>query len=121
MKTYTGERTYAPTLNDAGDLEFRKHMASGVIVRVHQGNTLQTLDERFHIRNHSPTGFNWGYGGSGPAQLALALCCDALGEQVGSDPIVYQVFKRDFVASWDDKWSITDHAILDWFNSLFKR
>ena len=23
--------------------------------------------------NHSPTGFNWGYGGSGPAQLALAL------------------------------------------------
>lgn len=25
------------------------------------------------IRNHSPTGFNWGYGGSGPAQLALAI------------------------------------------------
>lgn len=25
------------------------------------------------IRNHSPDGFNWGYGGSGPAQLALAL------------------------------------------------
>jgi hypothetical protein len=25
------------------------------------------------IWNHSPDGFNWGYGGSGPAQLALAL------------------------------------------------
>ena len=25
------------------------------------------------IRNHSPDGFNWGYGGSGPAQLALAI------------------------------------------------
>ena len=24
--------------------------------------------------NHSPDGFNWGYGGSGPAQLALAIC-----------------------------------------------
>lgn len=25
------------------------------------------------IYNHSPDGFNWGYGGSGPAQLALAI------------------------------------------------
>lgn len=25
------------------------------------------------VRNHSPTGFSWGYGGSGPAQLALAI------------------------------------------------
>lgn len=28
---------------------------------------------------HSPTGFNWGYGGSGPADLALSLLMDALG------------------------------------------
>ena len=28
------------------------------------------------IWNHSPTGFEWGYGGSGPAQLALALLLD---------------------------------------------
>jgi hypothetical protein len=25
------------------------------------------------VWNHSPAGFNWSYGGSGPAQLALAL------------------------------------------------
>ena len=25
------------------------------------------------IWNHSPDGFSWGYGGSGPAQLALAI------------------------------------------------
>ena len=25
------------------------------------------------VRNHSPDGFNWGYCGSGPAQLALAI------------------------------------------------
>lgn len=25
------------------------------------------------IWNHSPDGFNWGYGGSGPSQLALAV------------------------------------------------
>lgn len=26
------------------------------------------------LKNHSPDGFMWGYGGSGPAQLALAIC-----------------------------------------------
>jgi hypothetical protein len=31
------------------------------------------------LRN-SPTGFGWGYGGSGPAQLALALLADSLGD-----------------------------------------
>jgi hypothetical protein len=29
------------------------------------------------LRNHSPTGFCWGYSGSGPAQLALALLLHA--------------------------------------------
>lgn len=30
-------------------------------------------DESLKIWNHSPSGFEWGYGGSGPAQLSLAL------------------------------------------------
>ena len=34
------------------------------------------LNPRFDLWNHSPTGFNWGYGGSGPAQLALAILAD---------------------------------------------
>lgn len=29
------------------------------------------------VYNHSPDGFNWGYGGSGPAQLALAILLEA--------------------------------------------
>jgi hypothetical protein len=37
----------------------------------------------FDIHNHSPTGFEWGYGGSGPAQLSLAITFDVLG---GNDP-----------------------------------
>lgn len=32
-----------------------------------------------HIRQHSPTGFGWGYGGSGPADLARSMLIDALG------------------------------------------
>lgn len=31
------------------------------------------------LRNHSPDGFNWGYGGSGPAQLALAILLELYG------------------------------------------
>lgn len=38
------------------------------------------LDPRLDLANKSPTGFEWGYAGSGPAQLALAICADALGD-----------------------------------------
>ena len=37
------------------------------------------LNPRFDLWNHSPTGFEWGYAGSGPAQLALAILADHLG------------------------------------------
>lgn len=33
-----------------------------------------------HFPLHSPGGFEWGYGGSGPADLALAILADHLGE-----------------------------------------
>ena len=36
----------------------------------------QRLSPRLDLRNHSPTGFEWGYSGSGPAQLALAILAD---------------------------------------------
>lgn len=38
------------------------------------------LNPRLDLWNHSPTGFEWGYGGSGPAQLALAILADHLGD-----------------------------------------
>lgn len=34
-----------------------------------------------HVMLHSPTGFEWGYGGSGPADLALSILCDVLEER----------------------------------------
>lgn len=37
------------------------------------GSTQRPLDPRLDLQNHSPTGFAWGYNGSGPAQLALAI------------------------------------------------
>lgn len=45
------------------------------------------------IRNHSPDGFNWGYCGSGPAQLALAIILKLTGKTEG-----YQDFKWKTIA-----------------------
>lgn len=46
---------------------------------------------------HSPDGFSWGYGGSGPAQLALALLL-AAGVKEGTAMKLHQKFKEDVVA-----------------------
>lgn len=36
----------------------------------------QCLTPLKHIEKHSPDGFNFGYAGSGPADLALSILCD---------------------------------------------
>jgi len=47
--------------------------------------------------NHSPTGFMWGYGGSGPAQLALAILLRAVGKEKALKH--YQRFKWEIIAT----------------------
>jgi len=68
------------------------------------------------IWNHSPDGFNWGYQGSGPAQLALALLYDVTKDKDISVHL-HQEFKRDYVATWGDTWEITDAYIRGWIDS----
>jgi hypothetical protein len=48
------------------------------------------------IVNHSPDGFEWGYGGSGPAQLALAIALELVDENRARE--MYQSFKQQFIA-----------------------
>jgi hypothetical protein len=73
-------------------------------------STRRCLPLRLDVMSHSPTGFEWGYGGSGPAQLALALLLDALEDE---DLALrhYQEFKRQKVAGWGDTWSISRRKI----------
>lgn len=59
----------------------------------------EPLPQRQDLRNHSPDGFAWGYGGSGPAQLALAILTYEVGEELAL--IHYQEFKRKFIAKMD--------------------
>ena len=66
------------------------------------------LNPRFDLRNHSPDGFERGYAGSGPAQLALALLSDCLGDDHTAAKF-YQDFKFGVVAKLaHDRWTLTD-------------
>ena len=70
---------------------------------------------RLDIFSHSPSGFEWGYLGSGLAQLALAILCDYLGEPQLAERF-YEEFKEDIVARWKgDEWTLTAQEIEEWF------
>ena len=63
------------------------------------GNRIRSypLPLRLDLAEHSPTGFNWSYGGSGPAQLAVATLADLTGDDLYAKAR-YMAFKRDVVA-----------------------
>jgi len=78
-----------------------------------------------HVVLHSPTGFGWGYGGSGPADLALSILCDMLDERPSEKQIYHgwftayphhQDFKREFVSRWEygSGFEIGSETISDW-------
>jgi hypothetical protein len=61
--------------------------AQGVVCTVNG----RPLPLRLDLWNHSPTGFEFGYGGSGPAQLALAILADCCGDELAV--AFHQAFK----------------------------
>jgi hypothetical protein len=71
----------------------------------------QPLNHRLDLWDHSPTGFEWGYAGSGPAQLALALLADCLGDD--QEAIEWhQDFKAAVVAGLPRAgWTLTEQEI----------
>jgi|SRR5215831_9674775 len=69
------------------------------------------LNPRLDLWNHSPSGFEWGYGGSGPAQLALALLADHLADDEEAVTL-HQDFKRTVVALLAySGWTLTSSQI----------
>lgn len=77
------------------------------------------LDPCNDVRNHSPDGFEWGYGGSGPAQLALAILCDLIGEHQAVEGGLYQKFKFKLIAAIDkDQWVLSEEQVRDVLNLI---
>lgn len=71
------------------------------------------------VRNHSPDGFEMGYAGSGPAQLALAILLRYFRGEVGAALVLYQDFKFEFVTSAPrDGFSISELEIDAWIENL---
>jgi len=88
-------------------------------VRIHaqHGNSMGTsaLPLRLELRNHSPTGFCWGYNGSGPAQLALAILAHHLRNKERALGL-YQPFKEQVIARLpkDDGFTLQGTDVAAW-------
>lgn len=68
------------------------------------------------VVNHSPDGFSWGYGGSGPSQLALAILMLYLPVEKAQQ--AYQSFKFDIVAHLpQDDFTLSEEKVHDWIRS----
>jgi hypothetical protein len=79
-----------------------------------------------HVVKHSPSGFEFGYAGSGPADTSLSILADYFGERPTKDdvyygrgkavhPPLYQQFKRDFIApAPEEGFTITSDQIKAW-------
>lgn len=67
--------------------------ALGAHVHIAEGDNLTPLPIR--DPRHSPSGFEWGYHGSGPAETARQILWDHLDAE--PHPAAYQAFKRAWV------------------------
>jgi len=94
MKVYRGTRT-----------------EQDCVVVIEEDGARRPLDMRLDLRQHSPTGPEWGYAGSGPAQLALALAADALDDDDRAQG-VYHRLKFKLVGGLPrEGWTLTEDRI----------
>lgn len=111
MKIYKGNRA------DGRDIH------GGFIVKVVDSNSekevILSATAGQQLVNHSPNGFNWGYGGSGPAQLALGLLLDTTADD-NLSLRYYQDFKWEIVSKLQDTWELTEVSIFEWLEQQDK-
>jgi Family of unknown function (DUF6166) len=78
-----------------------------------QFGTALDLNASLKVVNHSPTGFCWGYNGSGPAQLSLAILLDHFNGDRERALSIYQEFKFKVISKlpMDSDFVLTDEQI----------
>jgi hypothetical protein len=85
-----------------------------------EGREMAPLPLRLDIVNHSPTGFAWGYSGSGAAQLAVAILADWMSCDHAALAL-HQRFKVPAISGLPEKhWSLTDDDLLRMFETMCK-
>lgn len=116
---------YTAALLAAGETPQKPDSTLYVFARGEDGCTVTTapraealltaLDPRLELINHSSTGFEWGFGGSGPAQTALAVLADFLGDPEEAKRH-HQQFKWDiFAGRKDAAWQLTGAEVRAWY------
>jgi hypothetical protein len=82
------------------------------VVTNSEGKALD-LEASLKVANHSPTGFCWGYCGSGPAQLALAILLDHFNGDHESALALHQDFKFKVISRlpMDRDFVLTDEQV----------
>lgn len=85
MKTYRGARTI-----------------DGIVVTTDG----EPLPERTDLKCFTDRGFEWTYEGAAPAQLALALLADHLGDDKAA-LARHDAFMRAAVANFENEWEMT--------------
>lgn len=83
--------------------------------KVQKNGSRFRADARRKIQNLPLDGFSWGYIGSGPSQLSLALLVDA-GLEESKAMALHNLFLWRVVSSWDinGEWKITTDEICQW-------
>lgn len=81
-----------------------------------------------HVMRHSPDGFEWGYDGSGPTELARCLLIDLLGvEDVhGELSVSYHDFRSDVIArlprdEYGLAWELRADQVQAWIDGARRR
>ncbi|MXV73208.1 hypothetical protein F4Z99_02885 [Candidatus Poribacteria bacterium] len=96
----------------------RKSIVGCIVELTEEGYTTQlSLEKSLQVVDHAPDGFQWGYNGSGPAQLSAAI----LYEVTSNEDLArqyYQIFKHDQVAQWGETFEINEHQVLAWLSTV---
>lgn len=90
------------------------------VVTFVDGGENHPLNPRYDLANHSPDGFEWGYAGSGPSQLALAILALVLNDDARALRL-YQSFKDKIIAGIDDDdFDLAGFEVLDAVTAIEK-
>ena len=93
---------------------------SAAVFVSNEGREMAPLPLRLDVVNHSPTGFAWGYSGSGAAQLAVAILADWMSCDYAALAL-HQRFKAAAIAGLPEKhWSLTDDDLVRIFETMCK-